>query len=365
MRLRTCLVVNVLAALALAPPANGQGPVSLLRAYDAYAAGEQRAITGAVQTPQDFVRLRDELPAAFGPWRQSWDARHSGFLVELAWLGIRLGAPAASTLLSAASDLVTSRPEPIGSNSVHDRQEALVHRAAVAVLAGGPGPTAAEYYLSTLPARVWLAPAPRASSTGKLVDPRLILSQAILLERRSHPATAVLRGGPTDGDTGIFGPAREGAQADFVRRAMAALDLAAEFPDTAAEARVRRALLSYRMGDRTGVVDRLAAAVQPSDERAVRYWSALFAARLLEDEGKTADAEAAYGRAALIMPDAQTPAVALAALLVRSGRTDDAFRWAARARTRPAEAVDPWFQYVNGDLRFLGSLFAELQGARP
>jgi hypothetical protein len=42
-------------------------------------------------------------------------------------------------------------------------------------------------------------------------------------------------------------------------------------------------------------------------------------------------------------------------------RRDEARRWAAMAQSRPADAIDPWWQYWQGDFRFISDWLGTLR----
>jgi tetratricopeptide (TPR) repeat protein len=104
-------------------------------------------------------------------------------------------------------------------------------------------------------------------------------------------------------------------------------------------------------------------AANPADDRALAYWRALFRGRALTALGSADEAEAAYGGALALFPSAQSAGLGRALALVRLDRVTEADQAARAIRTRPAEAVDPWSIYYDGDRRFVDRWIEQLRSA--
>jgi hypothetical protein len=89
----------------------------------------------------------------------------------------------------------------------------------------------------------------------------------------------------------------------------------------------------------------------------------LFLGRVLEALSRPHEAAQAYRTAADLSAGAQTPSVALAALFHRQGQANEARRWARLAGA--TSAVDPWWQYWSGDLRFAADWLSTLRRSPP
>jgi hypothetical protein len=94
----------------------------------------------------------------------------------------------------------------------------------------------------------------------------------------------------------------------------------------------------------------------------VRYLAFLIQGSTLIALDRRADAAQAFENAAKAVPGSQTPAVALAALNLSLNRPADPLKWAVAARTTSADGgVDPWWQYLQGDVRMLNEWIHEMR----
>ena len=80
--------------------------------------------------------------------------------------------------------------------------------------------------------------------------------------------------------------------------------------------------------------------------------------------GADADAERAYQEAVRLFPDAQTARIGRALALFRLHRDDEANEAVLAARRVPADGVDPWETYFEGDGRLVGGWLAAMRKAR-
>ncbi|HUF23406.1 MAG TPA: hypothetical protein VMN81_04695 [Vicinamibacterales bacterium] len=180
-------------------------------------------------------------------------------------------------------------------------------------------------------------------------EPRFLLAQAFAVDQTRAFAE-------TSGRNGA-------GQASHVRDVTARYDAAARFPETAAEARVRKAFFLHRIGRHAEALAELEGADGRTADRDVTigYLRRLIRGRVLEGLGRFGEARAAYESARSVLPDAQSPAVALMRLHVRSGDRPAADALAAAIETAPKHAFDPWWVYWLGDARQYGAIVARLR----
>jgi tetratricopeptide (TPR) repeat protein len=86
-----------------------------------------------------------------------------------------------------------------------------------------------------------------------------------------------------------------------------------------------------------------------------------FRARLLEQQGRLPDAEAAYRGAVAAVPHAQSATIALAALTFRDGRREEAYRLIGDMLSADPPPLDPARAYVHADDRFWPYLVEKLR----
>jgi len=180
-------------------------------------------------------------------------------------------------------------------------------------------------------------------------EPRFLLAQAFAVDQTRAFAE-------TDGRNGA-------GQASHVREVTARYDAAARFPETAAEARVRKAFFLHRIGRQAEALAELDAVDGAAADRDVMtgYLRRLFRGRVLEALNRYDEARAAYESARRAQPDAQSPAVALMRLHLRAGDRPAAEAMAAAIQAAPKSAFDPWWVYWLGDARQYGAIVARLR----
>jgi hypothetical protein len=98
------------------------------------------------------------------------------------------------------------------------------------------------------------------------------------------------------------------------------------------------------------------------DDPIVGFWGAVVLARAVSAQQRTTDAAAIYEALTKIAPGTQTVTLALASLRLKLGDRSAALTWAERARTTPADRIDPWTLYWGGDARFLDGWLTWLRG---
>ena len=110
------------------------------------------------------------------------------------------------------------------------------------------------------------------------------------------------------------------------------------------EARIRLGRALTLKGETDRAATELRAALAAVDHPTLMYLAQLFLARAEESRGRLAEARFAYGAAAALFPDAQSPRFALSQLDLQAGS-----REAARALfgylTKAPEGDDPWWSY--------------------
>ena len=329
------------------------------RLYAAYLADPANALTARLRTRDDFEAIRAQLIGSLAQWKRQWDPRRATFTLEVGIAAFEQNRPNAWGYLSGAVQIVLARPAPPGTNPREDAFELTFHRAVAAFLAGVPLPVQTEQYLNSIRSRV--ASGPASGARPKLSDPRLILTRAMALEFGTLPAVL-----PRDSTSDLrsWTVTTNSEARRRLKGVLGILDVAARYPETMDEALVRRAFLLHRLGMNTEALT-TAGAMEPPHDPVVEYWRQLILGRILSSLGELARAVAAYEHAASLQPRAQTPAIALTGLLLRSGERDVAIAWAERARTTPESPIDPWALYWAGDRRFLASWLVELRRARP
>ncbi|HSC28380.1 MAG TPA: tetratricopeptide repeat protein [Vicinamibacterales bacterium] len=324
------------AGVAAAIPQRAEGPVEL--AFSEYLAGDAEAISRIIPTTY-FVgsgarKLRQEIDAAILRWGRERRAVLAAFLLEVAHFGLAShGGRDALDVLAKARSFVTDRIDPPGQNPKDDEFEIAWHKTAVALLGSLRQPDVLERIgIAPLGQRMSASPPPRGEP--RLVDPWIELARALVEEQR------------TMADPG-----------SLIRQAPAAihrLEQAAKYDGNLPEAMVRECWLFVRLGrydEALSALDTVGDWTEVGDTT-VRYWSWLFRGRALEGLGRAEEAARAYREALAIVPHAQTPAAALAALETQRGNHDAAASWAAQGRSAPADAVDPWMSYGSGEHRF-------------
>jgi tetratricopeptide (TPR) repeat protein len=322
-----------------------------------YASGDKVVVLRELRTPDDFERVRPDLTRTFGRWRsESWSAERAAFALEVAIAAFARHWPNPQLFLDAARDLVPARPDPPGARPEADRFELCFHRVVAAMLATVDSPHSVESYLTSIQRRVMIGS--DASKSAVLKDARLVMAHAMAREaqtlmlllsvsaRRDNPRAWAV----APGDGGTRRQLEEIAQL---------LELAAADDDARAEASVRRAFLLYRLGANKEALALLEAAT-PSDD-VVDFWRVLIQGRVLLALGRQQDAISAFERATALSPDAQTPAVALMTIFLKSGDRELALGWAERARTTTENRGDPWPLYWSGYSRFLVRWLGELR----
>jgi tetratricopeptide (TPR) repeat protein len=178
-------------------------------------------------------------------------------------------------------------------------------------------------------------------------DARFVLARAVASELRTWPDE------------------REGRTAaernpEAVALAVDRLNAAAALPDVRAEALMRLGCLALRNNHPSQALSYLRDATAARPDPFVRHLIGLFQGRALERLERVEDAMAAY-RSALDAHPGQTASLALASVLLRTGRRREAAATADAATRAETNAGDPWTAYGRADGRFWSDISARLR----
>ncbi len=206
-------------------------------------------------------------------------------------------------------------------------------RAEIALLEGIVNPNRAERFIAAIRKR-------------NPDEPRVVLALAIEDDQRTSPLNRA-HTSPED----LTAALHDYASADAFAGLM--------FPALRPEVRIRQGWLTHRMGKDQDALALLDAVDTKGLDGALAYYRSLFRGRVLESLHRPVDAEAAYRAALELMPSAQSPRIALTALLFRSPTRSDAEALAASIETS-GPGADPWWVYWQGDYRNFRSIIAQL-----
>ena len=176
-------------------------------------------------------------------------------------------------------------------------------------------------------------------------DARIAFAQRFAVQAPARLGSETLRPGH---ETALDEPARSAYDAAF-DTAVRKLTPLFDDPEVGAEAALRAGhlqLLMLRLEPALAAFDFAAERSQTDYVTSLAYF---LRGRVLERQNKPEEAEQAYARAVAAMPNAQSAALADAALLMRQGRPDQANALVAasfNARPRPP---DPWRLFPMGD----------------
>ena len=353
--------VAVIAPSAEPPDAAAGAATPLDNLFSKYSAGDKAIVLRELRTSADFERVRPDLARTFARWRaETWSTDRSAFALEVAVAAFARRWPNPQLFLDAARDLLIARPDAPGARPEHDRFEIAFHRVAVAMLAAVDGPHSVQTYLTSIQRRVMID---LESSKGPVLkDARLVMAHAMAREAQTLLLLLSVRSRRDDPRAWVV-PTGDRSTRRQLEEISQLFEIAAADADTGAEAQVRRAFVLYRLGSNKEALTLLEAAT-PSDDD-VDFWRQLIQGRVLLALGRRTDAIAAFERATMLAPEAQTPAVALMAIFLKAGDRDLALGWAERARTTTETRGDPWPRYWGGYSRFLLPWLGELREFQP
>ena len=174
-------------------------------------------------------------------------------------------------------------------------------------------------------------------------EPRFMLSRAII----------------TDQQVTATGSRPASQQVEILAKQYGA---AMAFPQTAAEARIRFALVLHRAGKHEAAVEHLnAAAAQSISEPALQYLQQLVSGHVLWALDRQEPAIAAFRRAGTINPVAQSARVALMNALLIRGDRQEAEALAQAVQTESSNESDPWWMYWQAQYRMHQQAMARLR----
>ena len=312
------------------PEGTTWAPASLASTIGAYNRGDYGPLESSLARMLSMDALIADFRKAGNPWPAN-PAREAAFAIELAEAALRTRrAPARESAVSLLKEhrvLVRHPIEP-------DRFERYWLWTAIAMLQGANAtditPGFVDYALTRFPD-----------------EPRFVLARAVAMDQTRAFETAEGRGGA--------------GQESFVRDVTSRYDAAMPFPETALEARVRKAFFLHRIGRDADALDTLGAPPAADAGEVLRYYWHLFRGRMLEQLERQDEARAEYDTALRMAPRAQSPRVALMRLAVRSGDQPAAEALANEIQTARADAFDPWWVYWLGDYRQYGSIVGRLR----
>jgi hypothetical protein len=354
----TCGLAVVAPSWLLAAPRSRlreQGRVSLEvearvnQTLAAYTAGDDLAVEHWMSGLRDRSTIAAIVTAVVTP-KSAWSRARAAFVLEVA-----VAVPAGSAilkpnLLQAGLTLVTSRPDPLGSDPVEDRFEVLWHQAALGVAQGTQQFWFQHDYLDGIGPRF-----EAARQHGVTLDTRFPLARAIasagLCCWKRVPGATIQLVAPSE---------RPKNTADD---AIALFARAADIPALRNEALIRGAV-ALRAAGRDAEALAWLGRVPADTDRALGYMHHMTLARLLDAANRAADAAAAYRTALGFAPLNQPAAIGLSAALLRAGNDEEAVRAAAGARRMPPDPVDQSREFKQADARFVGEWLLEIRRLR-
>lgn len=333
--MRTLGIALLLAALVAGQP-RAQRPWVAEWLAD-YAKGLHAQVAERLKTVDSVRVLQSDLDRAAPAWLASKEFAPelmrrtvAAFALEAAYAKLDQSADAAQ--------LVEWGCRQIRRHAKPDEFDRHWHEAAFALLSGAIDPDALEAHVAHV----------KFQFPG---DPRLAFERAVAAEQRTAPFLA----GPAATDKDLFN--QRGEAANRYREAAKTTD-----PATRREALVRLARVELARGDAKAAIGALdEMAPSGSADLDVDYLAALFRGQALERLGRTDPALQAYRAALATVPQAQSASTALAALLFRHGRRDDADREISAMLRRAGGARDPWWMYWPADYRRAAALVTALR----
>jgi VWFA-related protein len=289
-------------------PAATPWPDSLRTIADAFARADYAAFTEGVARADLANLIRDYRQLA-APWPDS-PRRASVLALELAVAGLFSAngyAREEGTKLLAQAHAGVRQPGEAGNDF-----ECTWYWAEAAALQGLQQPEFAAFFVER--------------SRQRCPDhARLGLARAVILEEQW----------------------RRDADPRLLEASLAQYGEAQRTEETAVEASVRAAWLSYH----AGTLDRAVAFLSdtPAPDRRIRYFQGLVTGHVQRARGRVQAAEAAYRSALEAWPGGQAGRVALMSLLLRHDGREEAGALAESIQTAGEDDVDPWWTYARGD----------------
>jgi tetratricopeptide (TPR) repeat protein len=184
-------------------------------------------------------------------------------------------------------------------------------------------------------------------------EPRFVLARAIVTDQAWPMGMAV-------STTALHRPVRPSET--HVNDVIARYTDAIAHAETAPEARVRLAWFLHRIGRYKDALAYLDAVRDENGlDASMRYMYRLFRGHVLMALERPAEAAGLYREALAIAPQAQSARVSIMNALLRTGDRRGAEQIAEQIQTAGADAIDPWWQYVQGDFRLYPLAIARLR----
>ena len=311
-------------------------PVTLEDLVEAYGKADYLVMRQQLVRVEDVAGAIRALRESGNPWPAT-PRREAVFALELAETGLfsaRLAdRDAAAALLNTFHRLIRHPLEP-------DAFERYWLWAELAIAQGMVRSTFAEPLV--------------AHALSRFPDePRFLLARAIVTDQAWPTGLAV-------STTNLYRPARptDAHIDDVISRYTDAI----AHPETAPEARLRLAWFLHRIGRHQEALQYLdIVADEKGLDESLRYDYRLFRGQVLAALGRTADAIGFYRQALAVVPNAQSARVSIMNALIHSGDRRGAEAMAEQVQTAGTEAVDPWWQYVQGDFRFYPTAISRLR----
>jgi len=360
---RSASVAACLGAICLLSTAPAAAPVlqqGLDPMLSAYTTGDHDVVARTLLTSNDFRKLRLLDGRRLERWLGGWSLLKADFLLELIDRAATVAPAYVGTLVTKGQAYVVSRASPVGASAQDDAAERRWHLIAAGVLQHRLMGAQIVGYVETLETR---RPLP---ANAAVWDPRLNLARGIGQEQVCRMIHATARHDRLLAEfegKAATPPAMRQMAIECMEKALRYLESAAAREEVREEARTRAGFAAFQLGKNSDARTALAGALG-SEDRTVAYWHALFLGRVSDALGADADAERAYQEAVRLFPDAQTARIGRALALFRLHRDDEANEAVLAARRVPADGVDPWETYFEGDGRLVGGWLAAMRQAR-
>jgi tetratricopeptide (TPR) repeat protein len=361
MRIRTPLIAAMVLALAMAPRAQPQPASSQL---DRYFRGDFEAVVAELHALDNLDNVLESVKRdaaawidAGGPAERSrrvlaaatfaLEAGRAGAFLEWKWVA-RYAVPphidVTNVVWKAPPLLIEWGCELLRNQAAPHPEERTWQLAAVAAaqLAGD------HEFLIGSPFEVRHNPQDEIDHLKHVIarfpkEPRFALAQAIAVEWTTFPNPPRARGGR----------ARAAPAID-------AFDRMKNDEAIGAEATLRLGVARHRSGNSSSALEHFAKVETVTREPYLIYLARVYAGQAHQALKRPVEAERSYRAALKTVPNAQTAAFALAALLFTSDRPAEAGRITESALTHPQPA-DPWREYGAADHRFWPRLIGRLQ----
>jgi hypothetical protein len=348
---RTAAVVAGLLLLQARPALTTQATSPAFdRLFAAYAAGDTGVVASTIKTVDDFSALEPGLNTALTSWHINLTRQRALFLLEIAAVSAGKKWPIipvkGSPPFFEQVGLVWMRGTELGTTPRDDAFEVMFHKTVIALMEkdlADPA-TAVDHYVSLIDAR--FGHSRLATAERPVLDARFDLAKAmapdLVLFRRQSLLSI-----------------RNKDDADVEIRFKKAM----EAPDALPETFVRGAMLKLRFGKPVEAIAALDQFKDDRDDAALTYWAWLFRGRALAALDRAVEADVAYRSALAAWPHAQSAAAALTSLFLFWNNPAEAHRWSIEVTTAPADTIDPWWFYGDGDYRFLAKWLTSLREA--